>query len=170
MLFAVASTPDSKAVQTRGQLYALLGVAMLCSATVLVAERVQAPSFSWVVENGMVCCTVARPPFEASERTYDPARIQKVVAAEHDSIPGGMVVRFEMSGLNYHLPAQNSRSISSFDRYVEELDAFMARARSGDADARLRWPSRGLRVMVVSAAIAVVSWVWLFAVLRRRRP
>lgn len=118
----------------------------------------------------MACCTVARPPFEASERTYDPARIQRVVAAEHDSIPGGKVVRFEMSGLNYHLPAQSSRSIPSFDHYVEELDAFMARARSGDAGARLRWPSCGLRVMVVSAALAVVSWVWLFAMVGRRTP
>lgn len=156
--------------RSRAGLFTLLAAAVLCSAVTLVAERVQAPSYYWSVEGGMVRCTAARPPFESADRTYDPARVRKVTGAVHDSIPGGKVVRFEMSGLNYHIPAQNSRGIPGFDRYVEDLDAFMARARAGDATARLRRLSRGLQVMTVGAVAAVVLWIAVFAaVLRPRR-
>ncbi len=158
-----------KPFRPRARLFALLAAALLCSAATLIAERVQQPSHIWTVVGGTARCTVARPPFEVTQRTYDPALVRRVMAAEHRSVPGGQVVRFEMSGLNYHIPAQSSRTIPAFDRYVEDLDAFMARARAGDATARLvRW-SRGLQVMVTGAVASVVLWTVLFALVRRSR-
>jgi hypothetical protein len=146
----------------------LILVAAAFSLLPLAAERRQGNSIKWTVEGDRIQCEYYQVPSFSHIRTYEIAKVDGVTKAADSTDASLDVVRLQLNGLNLNIPSQSSALIWNFDSYLEGLQRFHQRVRSGDTGATYSWYHPWLMIGVASIAMAVASWVLVFVVLLSR--
>ena len=146
-------------------LYMLLAVGLVTGLAATVVEGLAEPSFLWFVEGELIVCRTWGPFEEPLRDTYKYERIEAFEVAADIYDPAKRVVRIRFDRLNLNIPVQNETVIDDLPGYVEKLNQWLTRVKTGESRPRC-WHIQPLLILdLLLMVIAVAAWVILFSLI-----
>ena len=166
------ATRDSRWWMSNSFLYTLLFVGLVTGLAAAVVDGLAQPSFLWFVEGDLIVCRTWGPFEEPLRETYKFERIEAFEVAADVYDPAKRVVRIRFDQLNLNIPVQNEMVIDDLPGYVDKLNKWLTRVKTGESNARCLQIQPVLILVLVSMVVAVAAWVILFLLIwaRGRKP